>query len=131
MWALGCFTCCFFATPWTVVHQVPLSTGFSQQESWSRLPYPPPRNLSNSGIKPRSPVSPEFAGRFFTAEPRGGLFDLKAWAEVPANKKQKESVPLMGNNWNKILVCVHVWIFLYVFSFLYPSMISQIYCSLG
>ena len=65
---------CLFATPWTVVHQAPLSTGFSQQKYWSRLQYPPPRDLSNSGIKP---TSPEFAGRFFTAE-SWRLFDLKA-----------------------------------------------------
>ena len=33
-----------FATPWAVVHQVPLSTGFSRQEHWSGVPLPsPPR----------------------------------------------------------------------------------------
>ena len=30
----------FFATLWTVAHQGPLSTGFSQQEYWSGLPLP-------------------------------------------------------------------------------------------
>ena len=29
--------------------------GVSRQEHWSGLPCPPPRNLSNPGIKPRSP----------------------------------------------------------------------------
>ena len=29
-------------TPWTVAHQVPLSTGFSRQEFWSGLPFPSP-----------------------------------------------------------------------------------------
>ena len=28
-------------TPWTVVHQAPLSMGFSRQEYWSGLPCPP------------------------------------------------------------------------------------------
>ena len=28
------------ATPWTAVHQVPLSLGFSRQEHWSVLPLP-------------------------------------------------------------------------------------------
>ena len=28
-------------TPWTVAHQVPLSMGFSKQEYWSGLPFPP------------------------------------------------------------------------------------------
>ena len=40
----------FFVTPRTVAHKVPLSTGFSRQESWSRLPCPPSEDLPNSGI---------------------------------------------------------------------------------
>ena len=31
-----------FATPWTVACQAPLSMGFSRQEYWSGLPFPPP-----------------------------------------------------------------------------------------
>ena len=42
------------ATPWTVAHQAPLSMGFSRQEYWSWLPCPPPGNLPNPGIEPRS-----------------------------------------------------------------------------
>jgi len=30
--------------------------GFSRQEYWSRLPWPPPRDLSNPGIEPSSPT---------------------------------------------------------------------------
>ena len=30
--------------------------GFSRQEYWRGLPGPPPGDLSNSGIKPRSPA---------------------------------------------------------------------------
>ena len=30
-----------FATPWTVAHQAPPSMGFSRQEYWSGLPFPP------------------------------------------------------------------------------------------
>ena len=47
-----------FATLWTVAHQAPLSMGYSRQEYWSGLPFPPPRGLSLSGIKLASPVSP-------------------------------------------------------------------------
>ena len=43
-------------TPWTVAHQAPLSMGVSRQESWSGLPCPPPRDLPDLGIKPRSPT---------------------------------------------------------------------------
>ena len=41
----------FFATPWTVAHQPPLSMGFPWQEYWSGLPYPPPGDLLEPGIK--------------------------------------------------------------------------------
>ena len=43
-------------TPWTVAHQAPLSTGLSRQENWSGLPFPPPGDLANPGIKPESPA---------------------------------------------------------------------------
>ena len=47
-----------FVTPWTVAHQAPLSMGFSRQEHWSRLPFPPPGDFPDQGIKPASPVAP-------------------------------------------------------------------------
>ena len=45
-----------FSTPSTVTHQAPPSMGFSRQEYWSGVPFPSPRNLSNSRIQPESPV---------------------------------------------------------------------------
>ena len=42
------------ATPWTVAHQAPLFMGFSRQEDWSGLPFPPPGDLPDPGIKSRS-----------------------------------------------------------------------------
>jgi len=44
--------------PWTVAHQPSLSMGFSRQEYWSGLPYPPPGNLLDEGIEPVSPAAP-------------------------------------------------------------------------
>ena len=43
-----------FATPLTVVRQAPLSMGFSRQEYWSGLPFPPLGDLFNPGIEPAS-----------------------------------------------------------------------------
>ena len=43
------------ATPWTVAHQAPLSTGLSRQEYWSRWPFPSLGDLSDPGIEPASP----------------------------------------------------------------------------
>ena len=45
-----------FATPWTVAYQAPPSMGFSRQEYWSGLPFPPPGDLPNPGIEPGSPT---------------------------------------------------------------------------
>ena len=42
---------------------------FSRQESWNRLPFPPPGDLLASGIKPESLLSPALAGGFFTTAP--------------------------------------------------------------
>ena len=73
-----CFICtyiCYFhesvsvsviAISWTVARQVPLSTGFSRQEYWNGLPYPPPGDLLDPGIKPTSLTTPALTGRFFT-----------------------------------------------------------------
>ena len=51
-----CLFARLFANPWTVARQAPLSMGFSRQEYWSGLPWPPPGDLSNPGIKLSSPT---------------------------------------------------------------------------
>ena len=38
-------------TPWIAAHQTPLSMGFSRQEYWSGLPFPPPGDLPR-GLNP-------------------------------------------------------------------------------
>ena len=45
--------------------------GFSRQEYWSGVPFPPPRDLLNLGIKPMSPVSPALQAASLPAEPSG------------------------------------------------------------
>ena len=54
------------ATPWTVVHQAPLSLELSRQENWKGLPFPSPGDFPNPGISPESLMSPVLAGGFFT-----------------------------------------------------------------
>ena len=58
-----------FVTLWTVAHQAPLSMEFSRKECWSGLPFPPPGNHPDPGIKFMSPASPVLTGRFFNTEP--------------------------------------------------------------
>ena len=64
--------------------QAPLSMGFSRQEYWSGLPFPPPGDLPDPGIKP---MYPTLAGGFFTTEPPGkpiwrvSMFYLSDWVD--------------------------------------------------
>ena len=55
-----------FATLWTVACQAPLFMGFSKQEYWSGLTFPPPGDLPNTGTETVSLMSPALAGWFFT-----------------------------------------------------------------
>ena len=53
-------TCCvcvrFLAIPRTVACQAPLSVGSSRQEYWSELLCPPPWDVPDPGLEPRSPA---------------------------------------------------------------------------
>ena len=60
-----------FVIQWAGACQAPLSMGFSRQEYWSGLPFPPPGDLPSPGIKSKSLESPALSGRFFTPEPLG------------------------------------------------------------
>ena len=48
-----------------------LAVGFSGQEHCSELPFPPPGDLPNPGIKPASPVSPALQAEPLLTEPSG------------------------------------------------------------
>ena len=52
-------------------HRAPLSLGFSRQERWSGLPFPPLADLPHPGVQLASPASLALAGRFFTAAATG------------------------------------------------------------
>ena len=61
-----CLVISDFEIPWTAPLQARPSMGFSRQEYCSELPFPTPKDLPNSGIKPESPA---LAGGFFTTVP--------------------------------------------------------------
>ena len=79
-----------FVTPWTAARQAPLSMGFSRQEYWSGLPFPPPGHRPNTGVEPKSPAS---AGGFFTISaiwkapycgtPVQNIDALLTWEQIP------------------------------------------------
>ena len=86
-------------TPWTVARQTPQSMGFSRQEYWSGLPFPPSGGLPDPGIEPRSPVTPSLAGGFFSTVPPGSphLFLLwcisSVWKALPKIYLVDSSLP--------------------------------------
>ena len=49
----------------SIAHQAPLSMGFSRQEYWSGLSYPPPRDLPDPGIELTTLRPPALADGFF------------------------------------------------------------------
>ena len=68
-------SCLTFCDPNTVARQAPLSMGFCRQEYWSRLPFPPPGALLDSGIELTFPV-PAMQGDSLPTEPPGKLRNL-------------------------------------------------------
>ena len=56
--------------PYPVACQAPLSMGFPRQEYWSELPFPPPGDLPNPGVKTVSPVSLALQGDPLLSEPQ-------------------------------------------------------------
>ena len=69
------------ATPWTVAHQAPLSMGWSQQEYWTGLTFPPSGDLPDPGIKPTCPVS--YIGRQILYHEPPGAQDTLAQDKHP------------------------------------------------
>jgi len=57
-----------FVIPQTVSHQAPLSIGFCWQGYWSGLPFPPPGDLPDPGIKLMPLTSHALAGGFLPLE---------------------------------------------------------------
>ena len=83
-------------TLWPMDCQAPLFVGFSRQECWSELSCPPPGDLPDAGIKPRSPVSPALAGRFFATSTTWEA--LVGYTPVQNKKLKKKGLFTMKNN---------------------------------
>ena len=89
----GCVGLC--ATPWTVAHQAPLFVRFSKQEDWSTLPCPPPGDLPDPGIEPKSPT---LQADSLPAEPPGKPYELSCYL----------AIPLLGLFPREMITCVHM-----------------------
>ena len=95
--------------PQTGAHQTPLSMGFSRQEYWSGLPFPPPGDLPNLGIKPRSlalqadsfPSEPPGNSAKWDLKKKGGhesvgIFLSSRMCPWESSTEDSESLPLLG-----------------------------------
>ena len=74
------------ATPETAAHRAPLSLGFSRQEHWSGLPFPPPIHESENWKLSHSVVSDSLATPWtaaYQAPPSMGFSRQEYWSEVP------------------------------------------------
>ena len=60
-----------FATLWSIAHQAPLSTGFSRQEYWSGLPFPPQGIFPTQESNPGLPALAALQADALTSEPPG------------------------------------------------------------
>ena len=74
---LSHFSCVqLFVTLQTIACQDPLSMGFSRQEYWSGLPWPPPGDLPELRIEPEALTSAAMASRFFTTSATWAAFSF-------------------------------------------------------
>ena len=91
----------FFAIPWTVAHQAPLSFGFPRQEYWGRFPCPTPGYLPNPGI--------ELASLFFYFFYFKTLF-LQSQSRSVGGKKCKSYSCIFGNSKHLEKTRTYSWI---------------------
>ena len=87
-----------FATPRTVAHQVPLSMGFSRQESRSGLPFPPPGDLPDP--RDRTQVS------CVSCMSRRVLFHWATWETCVFGKLHNPSRPQCPSGLRRIVTNV-------------------------
>ena len=76
-----------FVTPWTVAHQASPSMGFSRQEYWSGLPFPPTGNLPEPGIELASPALQVDS---LLAEPQRGSPRILEWIAYPFSSESSQ-----------------------------------------
>ena len=82
--------------------QASLSMGFSRQEYWSGVPFPPPEDLPNPGNPPEpgiEPKAPALTGGFFTTEPPGkAQYQVHGYFRSDWNKwmNETESIQILS-----------------------------------
>ena len=95
------------ATPWTVVHQFPLSMDFSRQEYWSWWSFPSPRHFPHSGIKPGSPA---LQADSLPSAPPGKPNPMRriTWIKFQVQNQERRDLKKKKNCMNQRVFCLFV-----------------------
>ena len=75
-------SCLTLYNPVNCSPQAPVSMGFSRQEYWSGVPFPPPGDLPDPGTEPMSFTSHMLEDGFFTTEPPGKPPGKAEWTQM-------------------------------------------------
>ena len=82
--------------------------GILQARTRSKSPCPPPGDLLNTGIKPKSSVSPALAGGFFTTSTTWEAPFIAAVFAITRTWKQPRSRCLLTGEWIKKMWCIYI-----------------------
>ena len=100
--AQWCLTLCYLIDL-IVALQFPLSMEFSRQDCWNGLPFPPPGDFPDPGIKPMSPASPELPlghlGRWTDLEGMMSSTNVKSHRSPSSLLLVYEYLPLSSDQW--------------------------------
>ena len=99
----------FFVTLWALAHQAPLSMGFSRQEYWSGLPFPPQGDLPTPGIEPMSLMSLALAGRFFTPRTTWGAQVLVLFVPCIIEPRQTHLFGIVSSSVSQLCLLSTYW----------------------
>ena len=96
-----------------MVHQAPLSMGFSRQEYWSGLPCRPPGDRPDADVQLLSLMSPAFSGGFLTMSHLSSpVIVLHSALHVTATFNTLPNLFYVS-----FYVCIYIHIYMYIYSF--------------
>ena len=99
-----------FATPWTLVCQVPLSMDFSRQEYWSRLPFPSPGGLPLLWVNPSSlALQADISGRTLKCSTASVVNDKHLKSPVRINSRGASTRNQTIKSFRKTSEAYSVW----------------------
>ena len=78
-----------------VAYQAPLSMGFSRQDYWSGLPFPPPVDLPNQGTELSSPTSPDCRWILYRLSYQGSPMSLFESSDSVSDRAQCSFLTVM------------------------------------